>query len=209
MKTPNYKLLLLNKLLRLPFVALTRLAMIGWVTLTTTAGYTALAYRVVFNRRNAVRLRKCWRAYRELCQDTGDWMVNKFFFKGRVGFVHFDLMEGDVPDGYLIVRQFGEEQRTIEIGYRVENRWLVSRGALPSGYVISAIRTQALEQGFKVAHIKWGEKLLMPYVAPRLSLMRRPDDVSIPSEELWTEVQKFPQYEGDPLAKNSSVLIRC
>lgn len=209
MKTTNYKLQLLNKLLCLPFVAVYRLALLGWTTLTTMGDYTVFAYRLVFNRRNAARVRKCWRAYRELQEDAGDWIIDKVFFKGRVGLVYFNLMEDDVPDGYLVVRQYGEEQRTVEVGYRVENRWLVSRGALPSGYVISSIRTQAIEQGFKVAHIKWGHKLLMPYHVPRLSLLRRPDDVSIPCEELWTEVQKFPQYEGDPLAKHSSILARC
>lgn len=207
MKTPNYKLLLLNKLLRAPFVMLARLIMTGWVTIKTVGHYTAIGFNLVFNRRNAVRIRKAWRAYCELCQDAGDWMINKFFFRGKVGYVNFNLLQEESPDGYLVLRQFGD-QRMVEIGYRIENRWLVTRDSLPMGYVLASIRSQAIEQGYQVAHVKWGSKLLMPYFAPRLSLLRRPDDVSIPSEELWMEVQKFPQYDGDPLGRHSAILSR-
>jgi hypothetical protein len=206
MKKTNYKLLVLNKILRAPFVLVIRLLSAVWTTVRYTAHFTGLGFNAVFNRRNAVRIRKVWRGYKELCSDTGDYMVNLLFFKGKVGLVHFNVPDENA-DGTLMLREFGDA-RNVEINYAIENRWLVNGKKLPNGYVLSEIRTQGMTQGYKIAYIKWAGKKLMPYAVPALSLMRRPDDVKIPAQELWTEAQEFPQYKTDPLARIPGIIQR-
>lgn len=179
-----------------------RLFMAGW-------DLTCALWNAVFNKRNAVRVRRGWRAYCQLISDTGDFAINLMFFRGKVGQVIFDLAEGDMGDGTIVVRQFGVEQVTIELPFRIENRWLVNGKDLPSGYVLSTIRSQALTAGFNVVHLTWGGRKLMPYTVAPLGLLRKPDDVVLPQEEKWTEEQNFPQYAGDPLGRHSNVLQRA
>lgn len=223
----EYKLLGVNRFLRMPLILIIRTLVAGWVTAKYTgkaigfigrqlwrviciiAAATAVAWNAVFNRRNAVRVRKTWRAYKQLISDTGDFVINLMFFRGKIGQVVLDLQDTDVPDGFIVARQFGEEQRMVEIAFRIENRWLVNGKELPSGYVLSQVRTQAMIAGYKVAYLKWGNKKLMPYQVAPLGLIRKPDDVMLPAEEKWTEEQQFPQYAGDLNARYGNIVQRA
>ena len=204
-KQHNYKLIILNRILRAPFVLLLRLLAGLWATLRYVGKGIVHAYRAIFNAENARRIRKAYQGWQELMRDTGDWLINVLVFHGKVGAVIFQLDEFDPVDGTLQLRKEGDVDG-VEIPFRIENRWLTNGKLMPSGLVLNQIMSQAIEAGYKVAHVTWQGRRLMPYYVAPLTLHRYPGDVEIPSETKWTEAQVFDEYEA--MSRNSNIVQR-
>ncbi len=104
------------------------------------------------------------------------------YLKGRVGTVIFNV-DDEERDGYLMLREYGD-QRMVRMNFRIENRWVAERGKLTNRH-LNELMTQALDAGYRVAHVYWGERRVIPYNVEAISLLRRPDDVRLPPERRW------------------------
>lgn len=111
-----------------------------------------------------------------------DWFAHVTYLNGRLGIVNFDV-EAHEQDGYFVLRQFGD-RRMVRLNFRVENRWLARHGRLTNRH-LNELMTRALDAGYQVAHVYWGERRLVPYNVEALALLRTPDDVRLPAERRW------------------------
>lgn len=179
--------------------------LLAWVG-SASIGLADKTYNAIFNARNAARLKTAWSNTMVFGRAVGDFTWNLLYYQGKTGGVFFDV-DPDTTDGSVILRQLGD-LRMVPMGYRVENRWLVNGEKLPSGYVLSSIRTAALEAGFDVAHIVWKGRKLMPYHVEPLRLNRKPDDVVLHGGERWTQTHPSEERGYDPLAHNADIIHR-
>lgn len=134
----------------------------------------------------------------------GVWLTNVLYYRGKTGQIDFD--KGDLYDGFIVVRRVGHTS-PLELPFYIENRWVV-RDRNPSNLLLNRIITEAMVQGYQVSYIIWDGRQMTPYWVEAMSLRRRPDDVVLPSEQRWIAKQEFPQYDKDPMARNSAIVFQ-
>lgn len=97
------------------------------------------------------------------------WLLDKMFFKGSLGEVHFDLVNNrdgsiSIPDGHVIIRPGShfddlrdpsERQNAVMVSFTVENEWQVRK---ITNALTHRVFAEAMLQGMNPIRIIWADQ---------------------------------------------------
>lgn len=121
----------------------------------------------------------------EKMENISHWIFHVTIMHKKIGYTEFSVADEEA-DGSIIYRSINEEGRVCleQTNFRIDNRWLVRRGARPTTNLTWQVKSEAeIHGGFKIHSVIWGSR---PH---QRSKPMSPYDLSLlPSEE---EIQKF------------------